>query len=169
MEIKTVEDQTTLMVRTITPVSDLPDLMGRVYGAIGAYMQEHGVPFAGNPYARYHNMDMEALDVEVGFPVPGDHAAVAGQRDVEEANGGTAPRLPTGHDLKIGHLPGGRVVTGTHTGPYAAMETTYNALVAYAEKQKVRLTPWMYEYYLNSPAETPETELQTQIVFPIDE
>ena len=43
--------------------------MGPVYGEIAAYMAKNKIPFAGPPFAMYYNMDMDDLDVEIGFPV----------------------------------------------------------------------------------------------------
>ncbi len=43
----------------------------------------------------------------------------------------------------------------------------YNALNEYIAQNKHESTGVVYEFYLNDPAETPEEELQTQIVFPL--
>lgn len=61
--------QPTLFIRTIAKVQDLPVLIGQSYGKMAAYLQEVGELLADVPYVAYHNMDMQNLDVEIGFPV----------------------------------------------------------------------------------------------------
>lgn len=147
MEIKNVKKQKTLMVRMTAPVSKLPEIMGEVYGELGAYLGRKGIDFAGAPYAMYYNMDMEALDVEMGFPVISD--------DTGEGR------------IKTGEIPAGKVAATVHVGPYTKLEESYNKLIGYVKDQGLEVTEWMYEYYLNSPMEVKEEELQTEICYPI--
>ena len=63
MEIREVPERNTLVVRVTTPVAELPGLMGRVFGEVAGFMQRKSIPFAGMPFALYHNMDMSNLDV----------------------------------------------------------------------------------------------------------
>ncbi len=149
MEIKEVKEQHTLMKRFTTPVGELSNVMGTVYGEIAAHMQQHGIPFAGPPFALYHNMDMEALDMEIRFPVLN---AVEGSGEV-----------------KAGKIPGGKVATTIHAGPYSTMEETYTRLMGFVDEKKLTVTEWMYETYLNSPEEVPEAELRTEVFLPIAE
>ena len=147
MEIKEVEQQNSLMVRLTTPVSKMSDVMGEVYQELAGYMGKKGIEFAGPPYAMYYNMDMEALDVEIGFPV--------NLSDTGEER------------IKPGCIPGGKIATTIHTGPYGKMEETYEKLMAYVKEKQLDVHEWMYEYYLNSPLEVKPEELQTQICFVI--
>lgn len=147
MEIRTVEPRNTLTVRVSTPAGELPKLMPRVFGEIAAFMQRKGIPFAGMPFALYRNMDMNALDVEIGFPVS---AAVAGEGRIQAST-----------------IPGGRVAWAAHAGPYETIERTYNALLAFARERGLKLAEWMYETYLNGPDTTRPEELRTEICMPI--
>ena len=149
MEIRTVEPRNTLTVRVSTPVGELPTLMGRVFGEVAAFMQRKGIPFAGMPFALYHNMDMNALDVEIGFPVAG---VVAGEGRIGAST-----------------IPGGRVAWAVHVGPYETIEQTYNALLAFAQERNLKVAEWMYESYLNGPDTTPPEELRTEICMPISD
>lgn len=147
MEIRKAKAQKTVMIRTTAPASALPQVMGDVYGELGAFMGQRGITPAGPPYAMYYNMDMEALDVEMGFPVAAD-APVEGR-------------------IKMGKLPAGKIAAAVHTGPYAKLEETYNKLMAYVKEQGLETEEWMYEYYLNSPMEMAPEELRTEICYPI--
>ncbi len=68
-EIVETKDQPVLSIRTRTRVQDLPPLIGQAYGKIMARMAELAVEAAGNPFVAYYNLNMEDLDVELGFPV----------------------------------------------------------------------------------------------------
>lgn len=149
MEIREVKEQHTLALRYTTPVSKLSETMGKLYNEIAAHMQQEGIPFAGAPFALYHNMDMEALDVEIGFPV---HGPVKGLGKIQ-----------------AGTLPGGKALCTLYTGPYSGIEKPYGELMDYIQQHKLKTASVSYEYYLNDPETTPEAELQTEIYFPLEE
>lgn len=145
MEIKEVQKQNTLMIRLVTPVSSLADVMGEVFQEIGEFMGKKGIAISGAPYAMYYNMDMEALDVEMGFPVSSE---VKGE-----------------NRIKSGLIQGGKIVTTIHSGPYDKLEESYTKIIGFVKEKELDIEEWMYEYYLNSPMEVKPEELQTQICF----
>ncbi|MDC7246666.1 MAG: GyrI-like domain-containing protein [Sphaerochaetaceae bacterium] len=146
MEIREVTQQNTLMVRLITSLSRISEVMKEVYTEIGTFMQHRGIEYTGAPYAMYYNMDMEALDLEIGFPV-------------------TAP-VETEGRISNGTIPGGKIATTVHKGPYDTLEKTYMELLAFVRDKGVEVEEqWMYEYYLNDPAEVKPEELLTQICY----
>ena len=112
------------------------------------YLQRQGLEMSGYPFVLYHNSDMEALDAEAGFSVD---RVVPGEGRVQP-----------------GTIPGGKVLSAIHTGPYTTLEKTYSPVMAHIEKKGLKVTDWMYELYLNSPEDTPENQLQTEICFPLE-
>ena len=139
--------QPTLAVRTRTPVAELPSIMGQVYGSIMQYLGDVGAFPAGAPFAAYYNVDMDDLDVEIGFPV--------------------AQPLPGRGDVQPGKIAGGRAAVCLHVGPYDQVEPAYAALTAFISEQGYQPSGVAYEFYLNDPGEVPPEELQTQVVFPL--
>jgi len=137
--------QPTLSIRTTTSIKELPQELGRAYGAIGQYMAEIGEQPSGAPYAAYYTFDMESMDIEIGFPV--------------------ASNLPGKGEIQSGEIPAGRIAQCLYTGPYNKIEPAYNALTAYVEQQGDEATGVAYEFYLNDPGEVAPEELLTQIVF----
>ncbi len=137
--------QPILSVRTRTSVDKLPQILGETYGAIAQYLGELGECPIGPPFAGYFNMDMQDLDVEIGFPV----TRVFDSRD----------------QLKAGQIPPGKAATATYTGPYEQMEPAYNELFLWINDNGYEVSGVVYEFYLNDPATTPPEQLQTQIVF----
>ena len=147
--IEQKEEQQVLSIRTRTAVQDLPKVLGQSYDLIVQYLCELGEAPAGPPFVGYFNMDMQDLDVEIGFPV-------------------TRP-LPGKAEIQPSQLPAGNHATCLHSGSYKALEQTYNALQKFIAEGGHKPSGVAYEFYLNDPNETPEDQLQTQIVFPLEE
>ena len=139
--------QSVLSIRTRAAVQDLPQVMGKAYGAIMQYLGELGVPPAGAPFVAYFNMDMQDLDMEIGFPV--------------------MQPLPGKGEIQPSEIPGGKAATCLHTGSYPELSQAYQALYAWVNESGYQATGASYEFYLNDPEETPPEKLQTQIVFPL--
>jgi effector-binding domain-containing protein len=139
--------QHTLSARVCAPVEELPQHFGRVYGTLFQYLADLGEPPAGEPFAIYYNMDMKALDVEIGVAV--------------------TKVLPARGELQPGVIPAGRFVTTEFTGPYDAMGPAYEMLTVFAEAQGVEPSGIAHEYYLNDPSQEPHEEPRTRIAFPV--
>lgn len=146
-ELREQPTQPTLTIRTRTAVQNLPQLIGQSYGAIAAHLGQMGQCPAGAPFAAYHNMDMQDLDVELGFPVPKE--------------------LPGKDQIKAGHLPGGKYAVVLHTGPYDQVGPAYEALAKFVAEKGYQATGVAYEVYLNDPGQTKPEDLQTQVMFPL--
>ena len=144
-ELTEQKEQPVLSVRTRTAVGNLPQELGKTYGAVMQYLGEIGENAAGPAFAAYYNMDMENLDVEMGFPVS---KVIAGRGDI-----------------KAGSIPSGKQASGTYKGPYSQMEPVYNAMNAWLHENGHESTGIVYEFYYNSPMEVPESELLTKVVF----
>ena len=136
-----------VVVRTHTPVSALPTVIGRLYGQVMQYVGAMGAQATGAPFVAYYNMDMENLDIAAGFPV--DRA------------------LPGDGEVTTGILPAGDYATCMHIGPYDQVGAAYAALTAFVQQQGRTPTGVAYEFYFNSPLETPPAELQTLVLFPL--
>lgn len=134
-----------LSVRKTTSVENLPAELGRAYQAVMLYLQELNEQPAGEPFAIYYNMDMQALDVEMGFPVR------AG--------------LPGRGEVQANLLPAGEIVTSVHQGPYPSMAPTYEAMTAWMQENHYQPSGVVGEFYLNDPEEVKPEEVLTRIEF----
>jgi len=145
--LKQQASQPALSIRKITSISKLPEDIGKSYGMIAMYLQEMGEEPMGAPFTAYYNMDMENLDVEMGFPV---------SKPIEGRG-----------DIKAGKLPEGRYVEGMYKGPYSKISSAYDAISAWMNEKGLTPTGVVYEYYFNTPGEVPDSELLTKIAFPV--
>jgi effector-binding domain-containing protein len=94
------------------------------------------------------NEDWSQFDIEWGMPI-------------DEA-------IPVQGEFFMSRSYEGKALTVTHKGAYEDLEKTYNELVDYAKENSLESTGIYYDYYLNDPTETPESELLTQVVYPIN-
>ncbi len=147
VELKDQPAQSVLSVRTRSSVDQLPKVFGKVYGEIMQYLGAMGEQPAGPPFAAYHNMDMQNLDIEVGFPV--------------------AKRLADKGEIQAGEIPGGKFASCLYVGPYADCGAAYEAVNKFIVEKGYAPTGVSYEYFLNDPNATPHEEPQTLIVFPL--
>lgn len=146
-ELAEQQAQPVLSMRTRTAVGNLPQELGKAYGAIIEYLNEIGEKPLDAAFAAYYNMDMEDLDVEMGFPVA---KPIAGKGDI-----------------KSGEIPAGKQVSCLYKGPYSQTEPVYKAMMQWMNENGHTPTGVAYEFYYNSPMEVPESELLTKIVFPL--
>ncbi len=147
IELTKKTKQPVLSVKTRAPVTDLPMLCRRIFTGIAAYLSELGEEPADAAFVAYYNMDMEDLDLELGFPVS---KALAGKGEIQPS-----------------FIPEGNQVSCMHKGSYSATEPAYNEMLEWIGKNGYEPTGASYEFYYNSPGEVPESELLTKIVFPL--
>lgn len=144
-ELVELDEQKVVSVRRRCPVGDLPDVIGRTYGMIMAHLSSHDRYPEGVPFVGYFNMDMNDLDVEIGFPV---------HDDVAETD-----------EIKMSRIPKGKYAQTLHIGPYKELEKAYDVLMRWIGTSGYEATGIGYEFYLNDPGEVKESEIQTRLMF----
>jgi len=147
VEFKEQKSQPVLSIRTRTTLKELPNIIGDSYHKIADYLEKLEEQPVDVPFTAYYNMDMQDMDVEMGFPV-------------------TRP-LPGKDDVKAGEIAEGPVATYMYKGHYSEMEPVYNEIFKQIEEKGCQPKGVYYEYYYNSPDEVPDSELLTRIVIPI--
>jgi effector-binding domain-containing protein len=90
-ELTDEKAQPVLSMRVRTAVSNLPQEFGRVYGEILKYLEETGETTDGPAFGAYYNLDMENLDVGIGFIMP---KAIPGKGDIQAAASLRESRCP---------------------------------------------------------------------------
>lgn len=143
--IETQPAQSVLYLRTRGPVQNLPQMMGEAFGALWAYAGQVHAAVVGGPYTLYHNMDMQDLDVEMGFPVAGP--------------------VPSKEAIQHRVLPATQVATCLYTGPYDGIHAAYEALQKWMAEQGAQPGATMFEWYLNDPTQVKPEQLLTRIAW----
>ncbi len=139
-------EQPTLVVRTHAAMKDLPRAIGESYAKIAAYLCELGEVMADIPFVGYHSLDMQNLDVEIGFPL--------------------ARPVPGKDDIQAGSLPDGLAVSCIYRGPYWGMKPVYGEMNRFIEASGYEATGAAYEHYFNGPKRAP-WNLLTKVVMPV--
>ncbi len=141
------QDQNVLSVRSETTLQELPLLVDSAYQKIAAYLKELGETPTDVPFTAYHKMEVDNMDVEIGFPV--------------------SKPLPEKGDIKPRIIPKGRVLSCSYVGPYSGLSDPYAEMYGWIAANDYEPIGVVYEYYYNSPDEVPEEELVTKIVIPL--
>jgi len=146
--VQTFEPQTAAAIRAEVPMAELREVFDRGFRAVAHVVQTQGVAITGPPFGFYPRMPGENVAVVVGFPVGGP---ITADGEVEPFE-----------------LPGGRVVTGTHVGPYEALQKTYEQLMAWSQSEDLTLASGMWKSYLSDPSAEPDPNTwRTVIVWPL--
>ena len=146
-ETKERQATPTITIRTRANAESLPVVLGQALAALGGYMAQQGAQMAGAPYVAYYNMDMQDLDIEVGFPL--------------------SAATPGAGNVQAGSIPAGAVATTMHKGAYTDLGAAYEALNAYLQLKGLHPSGVVYEFYHNAPNEVKPEDLLTEIVFPL--
>jgi effector-binding domain-containing protein len=134
---------------TAIGMDKMVEAMDAGFSKLMGYITEQGKQIAGAPYCCYSNCseDFSQFDMEFGIPV---NEAISAQGEIF-----------------MSQTYEGKAITATHKGAYKDIEVAYAALMDYAKDNSLELSGVYYDYYISNPAETLESELLTQVVFPI--
>ncbi|MFO1076849.1 MAG: GyrI-like domain-containing protein [Planctomycetota bacterium] len=119
----------------------LPEIMGHIMAS--------GGKMAGPPFSRYHAWSDAEIDLEAGIPVVGK---------IEEKG-----------RIKNSELPGGKVVTCWHIGPYEKLTGAHEGLRAHLQAEKLKARGGVWEVYWTDPGMVQDqSKWRTQLFAPIE-
>jgi effector-binding domain-containing protein len=70
--------------------------------------------------------------------------------------------------MDVHTLPGGKVLSLIHRGPYAGLHGAWSRIGMYCEEREFAITGPHREVYLSDPNLVPEEELLTELQIPVD-
>ncbi|EKF86218.1 nitroreductase family protein [Methanobacterium formicicum] len=133
------------------PYSGSYELIPEHIQEVGQWVMEKGLEMTGRVYGTYFNspedVAEEDLQYEIGFSFAGD-------------------AVPEGK-IGIKEVPEHTVLSAIHQGPYTEVGPVIHAVVDYAVANGYDIVGPVTEVYLNDPAEVPESELLTDVQFPV--
>ena len=135
--------------KTAVSMEEISTIATEGLGKIFNYLAGQGIPMAGAPYLAYKNgnEDFSRFDAEMGIPV--------------------AEEVPVQGEFFISKTYEGKAVCGMHKGAYKDIDSLYVEMMQYLADNSLESTGVYYDFYINDPADTPESELLTKVVFPI--
>jgi len=123
--------------------------MGEMYGEISTYINNMGAEMKGMPYARYHLMTEEEIDLECGIPtniLVGDEG-----------------------DFLTGTFPNTKCATVDYYGDYQQLEEGHTAIQKWIEKRGFEIVDAPLEIYITDPGSDPNPEnWLTRIYYPVN-
>ncbi len=149
VEIHELHRREAAVVKVEVPADGLPAAIGDALHEIEERMAAAGVSLAGPPFTRYRAFGQQDVVAEIGFPV-------------------TRPAPATGR-VKPECLPGGRVASIIHLGPFETIDQTYDHLQRTLDASGLRPTGPMWEVYWSDPGAEPDPATwRTEVLVPLD-
>ncbi len=147
IEIKKIPEYQVAFMHQKGSYEQIPETLGKVVGWLMGQTVEIQMPIYGVYYNSPHEVPEEELEWEVG-------AAFIGELE------GTG-------EIQIKIIPEHEAVSTIFKGPYGEAATVYMSLIEYATKKGYQIAGPILESYLNSPDEVEESELLTEVQFPV--
>jgi effector-binding domain-containing protein len=133
-------------------MSEIGRSIGEAYGKLFEYLGRTGEFPAGPPFCLYHDEEYkeEGADVEACVP--------------------TAQLLPGEGEVKSSELPGGKMASTLHMGPFDRIGEAYRDLMLWITEQGYSPAAPCREVYLVGPEQTDDPgEYRTEILCPVVE
>jgi effector-binding domain-containing protein len=146
IKIIEIEEQPMLSIRETTSMQSIPEEMGKIFSETLAFMQAKVIAPVGPPFAIWHDMKDGMVDMECGFPV-------ASLAEVEGR-------------IRSSKLPGGKVATAIHIGPYDKLGEAYSAIESWIKDKEYQTAGKTWESYLTEPDVEP-SKIRTKIFWPL--
>ena len=132
-------------------VTAIGEDMGRLLGEVIEWVMKGGLQMTGPPFAVYYSspedMARGEMQFDVGIPFAGD-AQGEGK-------------------IQIKTFPAQEVLAAIHKGPYSQIAPVYAALMEYATQNDYEVVGAPMELYLTNPMEVAESDLLTEVRFPV--
>ena len=146
--IKTNTPQRYAFVHNSVPASEFGAFLGEALARVWQYLGQRESVTVGPAIARYHGRHETTLEVDAGFPI--------------------ADELTSTEHYQVEELPGGRVATVLHWGPYDNIAESWAALETWMRQKGITGTAQRWEIYWVDATQTDDpAELRAELVWPI--
>lgn len=147
IEVKNIPEYSAAFIFYKGSYDKIPEVLGRVVEWLMTKNVEIQMPVYGTYFNSPLEVDEDDLEWEMG-------TAFKGTLQAEE-------------DIQIKVVPEQTVVSTVFKGPYGEASSVYVDLFQYAEKEGYQIIGPVTEVYMNSPEYVPESELLTEVQFPV--
>jgi effector-binding domain-containing protein len=147
-QVKNVSPQYVLLLKGKSSMQNVGQVMGSMYGKIYAYLGTKKINPTGPPIALYYSGPGPEWKIGVAVPVP---EGTVGEGAVQPIT-----------------LPGGKMVSTMHIGPYEKMRESWSALSDWINNSEYYPAgPGLEVYLVGPPQETDSTKFRTELLWPV--
>jgi len=146
-EIVELPSETVAVVRSVVPMEGLTAFFEEAYGRVAGAVPAAGGRITGPPFAWYHEMPGQSVDVSAGFAVAGD---------VHVPDGG----------VHVVERPGGRALVTVYVGSYEGLGGAWAELASAVVARGWQGRDDFWEEYLSEPTGDP-SGWRTRLVLPL--
>jgi effector-binding domain-containing protein len=148
--IKTTPSIVAVAHRTKTSYPGIFDDIPAGFRTVMTFLAAAGLDPAGAPFTIYHRVTDADTPGDIAMCVP------------------VAAPPETNDVIEVVEIPTEAAVSVVHQGSYEDLSASYGAVASWIHERGHRIAGPHREVYLNSPADTAESDLLTEILFPID-
>ena len=150
IEVKNMPPRDVLLLKGTSSVQTIGQDMGDMYEQVFAYMGKMGIEPNGPPIGIYYTEPRPQWEVAVAVPVP---VGTAGKDAIESVI-----------------LPGGKMVSAMHIGPYDKLKESWGAIDSWVKKNEYIMSGAGREIYIVGPGQVSDpAEYRTELLWPIME
>lgn len=149
VELENLNEFTFASIRANVSFNEISLKMGEMYVIISAFLATTDAEMAGMPYAIYHLMNGEEIDLECGIPVTN--------------------KLVGNDKINTGTYSTTKCATVDFYGDYHLLEQGHTAIQEWIEKRGFTLAGAPVEIYITDPVTEPDPEnWLTKIYYPVE-
>jgi AraC family transcriptional regulator len=147
-QVRNVSPLYVLFLKGKSSVQNISQDMGSMYGKVYGYMGTKKINPVGPPIALYFSAPGPDWEIGVAVPAP---EGTPGQGAIEATT-----------------LPGGKMVSTMHIGPYERLNESWNALSDWMKKNNYTPAGPGREVYLHGPSqESDPAKFRTELLWPV--
>lgn len=136
-------------VREYVPYMEVGIRMGEMYGMITTFLESAPAGLAGVPFAIYHGVEGEVIDLECGIPVS------------ENVQGSGM--------IRVSKFPRIRCVAVDYHGDYQDLEDAHTAVQAWIDERKFKIAGPPIEFYMTDASMDQDPQgWHTRIFYPVE-
>ncbi|WP_163709932.1 SRPBCC family protein [Mangrovibacterium lignilyticum] len=148
VELQTLPDMNYISVRGNVVFSMISAEMARMYGDLYGLIQKDGLQMTDMPFAIYHKIDGDMIDLECGIPV--------------------AEKIDSTDKIHAGTMVSRTYVEADHIGSYNTLRQTHEFIQKWLKDHQITLAGSPMEKYLTDPYEVTDTaQWITAVFYPV--
>lgn len=148
VSLQTLPEINYISMRSTISFNRISEEMARMYGDLSVFIQKEGLQMADMPYAIYHKIDGDMIDLECGIPV--------------------LEKVDSTATILAGTMPSRTYAEADHIGSYETLGQTHEFLQQWLKSHQISTAGAPMEKYVTNPYEVKDTaQWITAVFYPV--